>query len=113
GGGLLRCGICALQGRSSALHVSKSRKDQDSAYYACYGRFQGQPCTQSAVADHVLEAQLTGFFDAFVLPDDFQARILDLYQREHEITNAAGHSPAAQRAQLEARLERQRYLYEL
>jgi site-specific DNA recombinase len=112
GGGLLRCGICALQGRSSALHVSKSRKDVDAAYYACYGRFQGQPCMQSAVADHVLEAQLTGFFDAFVLPDDFQTRILDLYQREHS-TAATESSPAARRAQLDARLERQRHLYEL
>jgi hypothetical protein len=114
GGGLLRCGVCALQGRSSALHVSKSRKDEDSAYYACYGRFQGQPCTQSAVADHVLEAQLTGFFDAFVLPDDFQTRILDLYQHEHAATSNGGlNNPAARRSQLEARLERQRHLYEL
>ena len=114
GGGLLRCGICALQGRSFILHVSKSRKDQDSAYYACYGRFQGQPCTQSAVADHVLEAQLTGFFDAFVLPDDFQTRILDLYQREHAApSNGGENNPAARRTQLEARLERQRHLYEL
>ena len=113
GGGLLRCGICALQGRSSALHVSKSRKDEDSAYYACYGRFQGQPCTQSAVADHVLEVQLTGFFDAFVLPDDFQTRILDLYQREHQTANTGENNPAARRAQLEGRLERQRHLYEL
>jgi hypothetical protein len=103
-----------LQGRSSALHVSKSRKDEDSAYYACYGRFQGQPCTQSAVADHVLEAQLTGFFDAFVLPDDFQVRILDLYQREHAPASSGGeNNPVARRAQLEARLERQRHLYEL
>jgi hypothetical protein len=91
--------------------LEKGSKDEDSAYYACYGRFQGQPCTQSAVADHVLETQLTGFFAAFVLPDDLQAHILDLYQREHASTSNGGeNNPAARCAQLEARLERQRHL---
>ena len=41
GGGLLRCAVCWGQGRSSALHVTKSRKEQDMASFACYGRFQG------------------------------------------------------------------------
>ena len=65
--------------------------------------FRGSPCTQSAVADHVLEAQLTGFFDAFVLPDDFQPRILDLYQREHASTFTVGeNNPAVRRTQRDA-----------
>jgi len=116
GGGLLRCGICYSQGRSAALHVAKSLKHEDTAYFSCYGRFQGHPCTQPSIPDRALEAQVAAFFDAFVLPDDYQQRIVALYEAEQgqqEANGSDGPDPKTRRAQLEARLERQQQLYEL
>jgi len=116
GGGLLRCGVCYAQGRSAALHVAKSRKEEDTAYFSCYGRFQGYACTQPSIPERELEAQVAAFLDAFALPDDYRERIVALYAAErdqHETNGADGADPAAQRAQLEARLERQQQLYEL
>jgi site-specific DNA recombinase len=116
GGGLLRCGTCWMQERSSALHVAKSRKADDTAYYSCYGRFQGYPCTQPSIPDKHLEAQLDYFFAAFTLPEDLQQRLLALYEEERgRMLPAASQGPtsAQRRVQLEARLERQRHLYEL
>src|SRR5260221_5796539 len=114
GGGLLRCGPCWVQGRSSPLHVVKSRQHLDTAYYACYGRIQGHACTQSSVPEHLLEQQITAFFDAFSLAETEQQRLIDLYLREQQSAPVrAGPDPVARRAQLEARLERQRELYEL
>lgn len=115
GGGLLRCGVCWMQGRSSALHVAKSRKTEDTAYYACYGRFQGYPCPQPSVPDRRLEAQLDSFFAAFVLPPAEQQRLLDLYEQEQQQALPElqqGPTVVQRRTQLEARLERQRHLYE-
>jgi len=110
GGGLLRCGVCWGQGRSAALHVAKSRKETDTASFACYGRFQGYACTQPSVPEQVLEAQLAEFFAAFAVPGDLQQRILDLYARDRERevegpTVASAADPAQRRTQLEARLE--------
>jgi site-specific DNA recombinase len=68
GGGLLRCGVCWSQGRDSALHVAKSRKALDTAYFAGYGRFQGFACTQPSIPEHLLETQITHFIAAFQLP---------------------------------------------
>jgi hypothetical protein len=116
GGGLLRCAVCWSQGRSSALHISKSRKEQDTASFACYGRFQGFDCSQPSIPEQVLEAQVTRFFAAFRLPENYQQRIVDLYAHDQEQqagSAPAGVDPAQQRAQLEARLERQQQLYEL
>jgi hypothetical protein len=118
GGGLLRCGVCWGQGRSAALHVAKSLKRADTAYFACYGHFQGYAWTQPSMPEHVLEAQLAAFFGAFVVPDDLQQRLLELDARDREreiatriVAGAAAH--AQRRAQLEARLERLQQLYEL
>jgi site-specific DNA recombinase len=113
GGGLLRCGVCWLEGRSSAMHVSKSRKAEDTAYFTCYGRGQGAPCTQPSVPDVVLEAQLAAFFASFRLPEDYQERVVALYQQAQDAVPAGNPDPAARRTQLEARLERQQQLYEL
>jgi DNA invertase Pin-like site-specific DNA recombinase len=116
GGGLLRCAVCWSQGRSSALHITKSRKEQDTASFACYARFQGFDCAQPSFPERVLEAQVTRFFAAFRLPEDYQQRIIDLYARAHEqSTEESGAEVDAvqRRAQLEARLERQQQLYEL
>ena len=102
-----------MQGRSSALHVGKA---ENTAYYACYGRFQGYPCTQPSVPDRRLEAQLDGFFAAFVLPPAEQQRLLELYEQEQQRAlpeSQQGPNAAQRRAQSEARLERQRHLYEL
>jgi len=115
GGGLLRCGMCYTQGRSSALHVAKSRKEEDTAYFSCYGRFQGYACTQPSIPAHELEAQVAAFFDAFALPDDYQRRMIELYEAEqHHASSAADElDVGTRRAQLEARLERQQQLFEL
>jgi hypothetical protein len=116
GGGFLRCGMCYAQGRRAALHGAKSRKEEDTAYFSCYGRFQGYPCAQPSIPEQALEAQVTAFFEAFALPDDYQERIVALYAAERgqlEANGVDGPDPAAQRAQLEARLERQQQLYEL
>jgi hypothetical protein len=112
----LRCGLCHAQGRRAALHVAKSRKQEDSAYFSCYGRFQGYPCAQPSIPEQALEAQVAAFFEAFALPDDYQGRIVALYAAERdrrEVDGVDGPDPAARRAQLEARLERQQQLYEL
>jgi hypothetical protein len=116
GGGLLRCAICWSQGRSSALHIAKSRTEQDTASFACCGRFQGFDCAQPSIPEQVLEAQVTRFFAAFRLPEDYQQRIVDLYARDQEQSSEGTDTavdPVQQRAQLEARLERQQQLYEL
>lgn len=116
GGGLLRCGMCWMQGRSSALHVSKSRRADDAAYYSCYGRFQGHSCTQPSIPDKFLEAQLDNFFAAFALPEAVQQRLLALYAEERQRSLPAqgqGPTKAQRKLHLEARLDRQRHLYEL
>ncbi|MBA3825276.1 MAG: recombinase family protein, partial [Ktedonobacterales bacterium] len=114
GGGLLRCRTCWGEGRSMALHVAHSLKATDTARYACRGRIQGFACGQPSVDEAVLEAQVAAILEQFTLPVDYREQVVALYQQKQSQREAEGlPDPAAQRAKLAARLERQRYLYEL
>ena len=114
GGGLLRCVACQEQGRSMALHVGKTSKETGSARFICRGKIQGFLCSQPSIDEALLEAQVTAFLETFTLPDDYQAKLVQLFQRERKrsaLTEQA--DPEMQRARLEARLERQRDMYDL
>jgi hypothetical protein len=115
GGGLLRCGYCWAEERSSALHVVMSKKQLDRASYACYGRTQGHNCSQSAVPDRILLRQISTLLDELVLAEGNHMRQFappSSEQQGSEQQGASDHDLAVQRTRIEARLERQQQLYE-
>ena len=113
GGGLLRCAYCSLNGHPSPLHITRSTKAPEQARYMCYGRIQGNGCTQPSLPEEQLEAQIIALFAAFSIPEAQQQVLLTTYQKEqeHPLAKNEGFDPQTRRAQLEAQLERCKDLY--
>jgi hypothetical protein len=97
--GLLRCVHCGE--RMRVMRTEKGR-----VRYHCRSRAQGLGCSGKGSLLDVYEEQLVADLAAFVLPDDWKARIVEAAQDHSSLDDAE-----AQRGQLEARLGRLRELY--
>lgn len=74
----------------------------------CYGHAQGKDCAQRSAYLAVYEAQIQTYLHHFVIPPDYQRRILGMYSELRGTLD-----PSRQdRATLRARLERIKELYE-
>ena len=98
---LMRCRACG--GR---MQVTENR--QGRVRYYCRSKAQGLACTASGTYLDVYERQVLGYLRKFRLPEDYQARILELFRTiRPEASNEA-----RERRELEARLERTKRLFQ-
>src|SRR5262249_6659243 len=99
--GVARCFYC--QGRIHASETTAGRRRVE-----CYNRGQGKACTQQSAFLDLYEDQVAEFLDAFHIPEDYQAQILEMRQK----TLAALLDVEKHRQTLQARLNRIRKLFE-
>ena len=99
--GLLRCKKCG-----GPMWVHQNIKGR--AWIYCRERVKGAGCTNRGTFLDVYEGQVLEYLRRFVIPTDYQDRIVTLYRH---IQEAEG-DPEPNRRELEGRLERVRKLYE-
>jgi hypothetical protein len=68
----------------------------------CASRIQGKGCQQKSALLEVYEAQIEAYLENFVIPEDYQDKILDAHRR----LRAAYDDTQKRRAELEAQQER-------
>jgi len=99
--GILWCGICKSKAGIHRGHNGKPR-------VYCRGRTQGADCNCKATFLEIYEAQIEWYLENFVIPEDYQERILEAHRK----LEAAYNNTAKRRATLENRLARIKELYE-
>ena len=100
--GIVYCWHC--KGR---MHIgfSSSGKTQ----LACSTRRKGLNCSQRSVSLSLYEEQITRYLEAFHIPEDYRHEVLELHRK----LQSAFVDVDAERARLEARLQRIKDLYEM
>ncbi len=99
--GLLQCGECA-----GPMWVHQNIKGR--ARIFCRNRAQGLGCVNRGTFLDIYEYQVGEFLSRFVIPDDYQEKLLSIYRRLGDRSA----EPDSRRRQLEARLDRIRKSYE-
>ena len=99
--GLVWCGIC-----KSKAGIHRGHNDKPRVY--CRGRTQGADCNCKATFLGIYEAQIEWYLENFVIPEDYQERILEAHRK----LETAYDDLAKRRATLENRLARIKELYE-
>jgi len=100
--GLIHCWYCG--GR---IHTQYMYKGQPRM--GCYSRQKGLGCGQKSATLSIYEDQMLAYFKAFQIPADYQARILEIYDKiETSYDNFE-----AEKAKLERQLKRVKELYVL
>jgi hypothetical protein len=98
---ILWCGTCKSKAGIHQDHNGKPR-------VYCRGRAQGAKCDCKATFLAIYEAQIEWYLENFVIPEDYQERILEAHQK----LETAYDDIAKRRATLENRLARIKELYE-
>ncbi len=99
--GILWCGIC-----KSKVGIHRGHNGKPRVY--CRGRAQGADCNCKATFLEIYEAQIEWYIENFVIPEDYQERILEAHRK----LEAAYDDSAKRHATLENRLARIKELYE-
>jgi len=99
--GLIWCGICKSKAGIHQGHNGKPR-------VYCRGRTQGADCNCKGTFLEIYEAQIEWYLENFVIPEDYQERILEAHRK----LEAAYDDIAKRRATLKNRLARIKELYE-
>jgi site-specific DNA recombinase len=99
-------GIALCHECRSKLHAQQTIRGRRRVI--CYGRSQGKDCHHPSAFLDIYEEQVCDVLGAIHLPDDFQACILALYERERRKNSQTSHD----RASIQARLERIKELYD-
>ena len=99
--GLIWCGIC-----KSKAGIHQGHNGRPRVY--CRGRAQGGDCGCKATFLEIYEAQIEWYLENFVIPGDYQERILEAHRK----LETAYDDLAKRRATLENRLARIKELYE-
>ena len=99
--GLIWCGLCKSKAGIHQGHNGKPR-------VYCRGRTQGADCNCKATFLEIYEAQIEWYLENFVIPEDYQEKIL----KAHHKLETAYDDLAKRRATLENRLARIKELYE-
>ena len=97
---LARCNRCG-----GNVRIQMSTKGRPRVY--CATRSEGFGCDFSGTFLHVYEAQIEWYLGTFVIPEDYQQKILEAHRR----LQAAYADPKGQRERLEASLKRLREQY--
>ncbi len=98
--GMVWCDICKSKAGIHRGHNGKPR-----AY--CRGRSQGSVCNCKATFLEVYEAQVQWYLEHFVIPDDYQDKILEAHRKLEKAYDEVG----KRRHQLQNRLQRIKDLY--
>ena len=99
--GLMSCAICGAR-----VRVHKNEKGRARVY--CSGRAQGAGCTYRGTFLEVYERQIEAYLQNFAIPEDYQSKILEAYDR---LTIGYSHSTSSKTA-LEERLRRLQQLFQ-
>ena len=99
--GFIWCGLCKSKAGIHQGHNGKPR-------VYCRGRIQGADCNCKATFLEIYEAQIEWYLENFVIPEDYQERILGAHRK----LETAYDDLAKRRATLENRLARIKELYE-
>ena len=98
--GLMKCALCG-----SRMRIHQNRPGGVRAF--CSGRAQGGDCNGKGTFLDLYERQIEWYLGEFVIPDDYQQRILEMYS-ERRTQQQDVHKA---RAALESRLQRIKDLY--
>jgi uncharacterized protein YukE len=98
--GLMQCHFCG-----SKVHIHQGHGGRPRVF--CAGRSQGLECKCKCTFLDVYEAQIEWYLKSFIIPEDYQKKILEM----HEKLQSAYNDTAKQQATLESRLERIKELY--
>lgn len=99
--GIIWCGICKSKAGIHQGHNCKPR-------IYCRGRTQGADCNCKTTFLEIYEAQIEWYLENFVIPQDYQKRILEAHQK----LETAYNDLVKRRAILENRLAKIKELYE-
>lgn len=86
------------------IHQNKNGR----ARIYCREKSKGSGCVNRSTFLDVYEAQVVEYLRRFIIPDDFQVRIMELYRNLEQIET----DTEAKRKELEGRLERIKKLYQ-
>jgi len=98
--GIAYCWYCKGRMHTGATKNGKKR-------IMCASRIQGKGCHQKSALLEVYETQLEAYLENFQIPDDYQEKMLEAHRK----LQAAYDDSEKQRAELQARLERNRKLF--
>lgn len=98
--GIAYCWYCKGRMHTGATKNGKKR-------IMCASRIQGKGCHQKSALLEVYEAQIEAYLENFAIPEDYQEKILEAHRK----LQAAYDDSERQRAELQARLERNKKLF--
>jgi len=102
--GITWCWHCKEKGHPGRMHTAC--KTNGTVRLGCYNRAKGWPCPQKSVKLTVFEDQLRAYMDMFIIPEDYQQRILEVQKK---LDSSYGREK--EEKALTAKLERLQELY--
>ena len=113
GGGMVRCLACEAKGTPATFQVYAQRRQESwHGSLACGNRLMKATCTQPSAPLRLLEQQVEWCLHDLVMPDEDMRALAEGYV-EHQAAQTTKDATQATISRLEARMVRQKRLYEL
>ena len=102
--GITYCWYCRENDRQGRIHISCVKDGKPRM--GCYNRAKGWDCPQKSALLETYEQQLRAYLGTFLIPEDYQQRILQMHQELQQ-----NYDVAKEHKQLTARMHRLKELY--
>lgn len=102
--GIAFCWYCREKGHESRIHISCVKNGKPRM--GCYNRAKGWDCRQKSAPLDLYEQQVRAYLEMFVIPEDYQHKILDMHKKLQQ-----SYDIEKEQKQLQSKLQRLKDLY--
>jgi hypothetical protein len=102
--GITFCWYCREKHHEGRIHVSCVKNGKPRM--GCYNRAKGWDCPQKSASLALYEQQIRDYLEMFVIPEDYQQKILDMHKKLKQ-----SYDVEKEQKQLQSKLERIKDLY--